>query len=263
MNETLLDRERQRDVWRRARSDLGLVDVGSDGFGLGGLGARVPGLTTRILVQPADPEKVITEFDEELWQWWLKLQSSAGGRKIEWGHEHHATLTAMVRHDRASDDPWQWNRYVALHRTGALESGLGRVGGREWNGGRIFFLINIVGRAWACLLQYRAVLERLAPQGPWEVTLAMVKTQGSLLGNVGEGWAEPMNLSDYERLPCPEPNVLIRFEHPAWPQSDDEVKELAFLIGGRIEDSWGFTGRRFLARIGQREGQFDIAGLNG
>lgn len=261
MNEELLGRERQREVWRRARAGLGLVEVGSEDFAAGGLGARVPGLSARLLVLPSDPEGTVTEFDGELWQWWLNLNSQVEGRTIDWGHEHHATLTAMVRHDRVSDDPWQWNRYLALHRTGALEFGLGTVGAREWNGARIFFLISILGRTWASLVQHRAVLERLAPYGPWEVTLAMVRTQGAYLGNVAQGWAEPQNLIDYERLPCVERNVLIRLELVEWPQTDDAIRELAFVIGGRIEDAWGFKGRRFLARIGANAGRFDVAHL--
>lgn len=124
-------------------------------------------------------------------------------------------------------------------------------------------MIGILGRTWASLVQYRAVLERLAPHGPWEVTLAMVRTQGSYLGNVAEGWEEPQNLSDYERLPCVERNILIRLELVEWPQTDDAVRELAFAIGGRIEDAWGSKGRRFLARISANEGRFDVARLHG
>ncbi|MGZ3318580.1 MAG: hypothetical protein ACXU95_14930, partial [Isosphaeraceae bacterium] len=37
-------------------------------FALSGLGARVPDLTTRMLIQPSDPENAIAEFDQELWK---------------------------------------------------------------------------------------------------------------------------------------------------------------------------------------------------
>jgi hypothetical protein len=95
------------------------------------------------------------------------------------------------------------------------------------------------------------------------LTLALSQTEGSFLGNVGEGWAEPQNVSDDERLPCVEPNVLIQLELVEWPQSDDAVQEIAFAVGGRIEDAWGSRGRRFLALRGTDEGRFDVAHLNG
>lgn len=221
-----------------------------------GLGVRVKALSARLLILPSDPDSSIMEFDDEAWDWWRACESRVVGREIDWGHDHRPTATAMIRHDRASDDVWDWNHYLALHRSGALELGLGSTGARKWNESRVFFLISILGRTWAALTQYRAVVGRFAPEGPWEMTLALVGTYGSFLGHVAQGWAEPQNALDYDLRPCVETNVSIRFELYEWPHTDQAIQDLAFKIGGRIEDAWGVSQRRFLARTGPNEGAF-------
>lgn len=82
----------------------------------------------------------------------------------------------------------------------------------------MFFLTTIVGRVWVALALFAEVLERLAIQGPWELTLAMRDTNRAVLGNVAAGWEEPERAFPRDELPrCPDPNLLIVREVYEWP----------------------------------------------
>ena len=175
------------------------------------------------------------------------------------------TAQAAARADRRTDDKWEWDQYVALYRSGAVEFGLGRGGSVAWRrheeGGqetRVFFLTQIVGRLWWTVNRYRDVVERTQVSGPWELSLCMRDTLGSILGNVGEGWAEPEHTFGQEPPQCPDEHVVIRSELSEWPD-DDGAQKLVFELGSRVEDAWGSQQRRFIARAGPRIGMFDAS----
>lgn len=201
--------EMQRAVWRRARQPLRLLDPDSDDFATGGLARHIPDLSVRGLVLPGDPEAEALEFDEELWGWWLTNWPNPFNRSTTaWGSASHPTAQAAVRHDQPSDDPWKWDVYVALHRHGGLEFGLGRAVTSKANDRRIFLLIPIIGRVWAALHLYREVVNRFNLKGPWELSVALRRTGGAQLGGLGEGWLEPWDFRGGDTLPtCPEPNL--------------------------------------------------------
>jgi hypothetical protein len=135
--------------------------------------------------------------------------------------------------------------------------GLGPEGAAEREGGRVFWLVRIVGRLWAALHLYREVVARFDIVGPWECSVALVKTRGANLGNFGSGWAEYPDPRANPRA-CSEPNLLSRRELIKWP-GPDETRTLAFGFGAWIEDSWGMQCRRFLAHSGPLAGGFDGA----
>ncbi len=120
---------------------------------------------------------------------------------------------------------------------------------------RAFRLILIVGRIWSALDLYREAILRLSIDGPWEISLAIPNTTGSMLGNLGEGWAEPAEYDD-DLLPCDQPGLLLRRELIQFPDAPG-VQALAFSFGAWLEDCWSMRQRRFLARRGQFVGQFD------
>lgn len=147
-----IDRYRRR--WREARGRLGLIDPLSIDFGTGGLGRHAPDVHVRFLVLPSDPEIVAVQFDEDFWAWWMQDRPNPfeGASATSWGREALPEATAAVRYDRWSDDPWTWDGYLALHRSGGLEFGLGRLGSTRWRRDQeedethVFFLTTIVGR---------------------------------------------------------------------------------------------------------------------
>lgn len=192
------------------------------------------------------------DFDDDFWEWWMKERPGpVNGQPTRWGSQRKPTIDAAARcRDLMGGKCWS---YIALHRHGGLEVELGKDGAS--NG--YVRLILIVGRIWAALQLYRAVLERFVIAGPWEVSLALRKTEGSYLANFGQGWAEPNAALPYEVEPCVERNVLIRQEVIEWPERTEGTRALAFTLGGRLEDAWGSPLRRFLAHRGELAGQFD------
>ena len=240
--------------WRRWRASQRLLEPEDDGFGHGGLGRDLPDLCTRLTVLPPDPEATVTEFDDDLWAWWgTEFDDPVTGGVTSWGSEKAPTVAAALHGSRSNGE---WLRYLALHRHGGLELGLGRDGGMERDERRAFFLIQIVHRCWVALARFGELVVRFNLEGPFEVTLALAKTETAVLANFAAGWAEPGGALG--RVPtCSEPNVLARRELPSLAAGGDGPRDLAFTLGGQIEDAWGVPQRRFIARDGELEGQFD------
>lgn len=167
------------------------------------------------------------------------------------------TTAAAVRCLALSAERWSWDAYFAVCRHGGFDMSLGPDGGTEHKGKRVFWLVRIVGRIWAALHLYREFTTQFEVKGPWECSVALLKTSGAALGNFGTGWAEYGDPFANAR-PCPEPNLLWRRELEAWP-AGEEAQRLAFAIGAWIEDSFGSQNRRFLAHQGPFAGQFDLS----
>jgi hypothetical protein len=253
---SITDRIRER--WRRKRQELGLTDLEAEDFGGAGLARHVKDRAARLLILPADPERSDISFVGDFWNWWETDRSDpANGSVTRWGSLNRSCSSAALRIEERST--MEWRRYIAVHRSGALEMVLGRDGAFDLENParRMFRLTVIVGRVWAALSLYRAVIERHDPHGPWEVGLALLRTDGAILCCFGRDWREPTDV--YGPFGhCFERNVWISRELTAWP-TEDGIKDLAFDLGGRIEDAWGVRERRFLFRNGERAGEFDAA----
>ncbi|MDE0623053.1 MAG: hypothetical protein OXH83_15430 [Bryobacterales bacterium] len=50
---------------------------------------------------------------------------------------------------------------------------------------------------------------------------------------------------------------MIRRELDTFPKTENDIRDLAFDVGARIEDAWGMRERRFLDRAGELEGEFN------
>lgn len=268
MTPALDELELVRARWRRAREIIGLTDPRSDDFAQGGLAAHVEDVGIRFILLPADPEGVPIPFEEDFWEWWMQDRPNPfeGAGVTDWGRQSIPTAHAAVRYNRRNGK-WNWSDYLALHRHGGLEFGLGRVGAADWGGRqegeahRGFFLTTIVGRVWVSLSFYADVLARFgALEAPWEATLALVRTEGALLGNVATGWKDFDGWWAGDNPPrCPDPNLLFRVEIDDWPDEDGQ-RDIAFRLGGMIEDAWGVTNRRWLIHPEHPEaGTFDVS----
>ncbi len=113
------------------------------------------------------------------------------------------------------------------------------------NDSKYFWFAPMVARLWSSFAVLESVLAK-ETKGPWEVTLALAGTRDSLLAGFAQGWAEP-NHGFHDALACRSANVLFRLEAPQWPPGED-VCELAFRLGGLIENAWGYPLKRFLSR---------------
>lgn len=250
----LVQWDRQRERWSRARRALHLVDIDDAAFATGGIAALVRELSVRLLILPADPEAHRVEFDEDFVTWWMgEFTDPVTGRPMAWGTSYRPSATTAARGDESGTDDFY--RYIAIRRDGGLDVGLSNEGG--WRNDKFaeFRLVTIVGRVWSTCHLYLTVMERFCLEGPWEISLALRGTQEAALGGFGEGWLEPRNSFGRSVSICHEPNVLLRRELPHI--TPDVAQPTALSLGGQIEDAFGSRARRFNAHRGQFAGQFD------
>jgi hypothetical protein len=241
----------QRERWLTYRRLLRLRHPVDDDFALGGLGAFAEGVDVRLVFLPSDPSADMVSLDRESLEW-LKAerQSPYGGAAITWGHVSRTTSNALLLHDRYGPDHG-WDRYLALYRHGGCEFGSASCT-YDLRGTRIFSLRHIVGLAFSTLALQVEAISRWHLEPPFELTLALRNTRDATLGGFAEGWREPgQGLA--ELTACIEDHVLLRWELSA----DFEVEEVALDVGDRVEQAFGTTFRRHLARRGEYEGRFD------
>ena len=246
--------------WRRALGREALNRVDRDDFALGPLGRRLRTCSTQVILQPADPESNVVQFDDEFWKWLEERgRVVVDGRPLRFGTQKYPTAhAAAIVSGYGAREPW--NSYLAVHRSGAVEVGLGDRGGwerrdRDDNEVRVFNLISTVTYVWAMLALVAGLSERVALPGPWLFTVGARQTRDALLGNVGEGWAEPGQFENHVGG-CAEDNLLWCIE--LTPPLDDEAqRRVALSVGDWFEDAWGVAQRRYLAHRGERAGQLD------
>lgn len=247
----------RRTGWRETRKALHLLDVTDEAFGSGDLGQAVDSLSVRVLFLPADPDAWLIDFDQEFWDWWLAdIDDLPCPTKVLWGEEARVYSRSAIR--CRDNGLGKLDSYLAIHRHGGIEFGLGSHGFYTSRVGRAFRLVPLVGGIWTALALQRSAIDRYTMESPWEISLAFLGTEGSYLGNVAKGWAEPE--SAHGMRPCGERNVLLRREIVEWPKPD-EIERLALMLGDQIENAWGSRHHRFLARDGELQGRFDLAAL--
>jgi hypothetical protein len=248
---SLSEIEVARERWRAKARLLGLPDP--DGLaGRRGLARRFAEFSTRIVVLPAGPFRSDIEFNTELWDWWAEERPAPFGGPVRWSRSL-PTADAAARVQGYAD---KWEACLALHRHGGVEV-LSDDFYTAGDATRTLPLVRTVALLWICLDAQAWVLEHLEVRGPWQVSLALHDTKDALLGNVAEGWVEPHDFMAHDPPRCPDPNVLIARELELFPTEPDDLRELALDLGGRIEDAWGSTERRFLARAGGAIREFD------
>jgi hypothetical protein len=246
--------------WRRALELEALDRTDRDDFALGPLARRLRTCSTMVILQPADPEADIVRLDEEFWGWMEEHAARVvDGRYVRLGTQKYPTAqAAAIVSGYGAREPW--NSYLAVHRSGAVELGLGDRGGwerrdREDNPVRLFNLISTVTYVWAMLAFVADLSERIALPGPWLVTVAARDTRDAQLGNVGEGWAEPGQHENHVGG-CAEDHLLWHIQLSP-PLDEDGQRQTALSVGDRFEDAWGIAQRRYLAHRGDRAGQLD------
>jgi hypothetical protein len=255
---TLVDIEVRRARWRRVRAACHLVDPADPEFACGGLARRLDEVNVRCLALPDDPERSLavvseeqlTRLDSAVQEW-----GEAHNVRSPWGYGRSASGGAtLYGFDNSISGPW--NQYLCLRADGGLEIGLGSQAAWTQNETKTFCLTALVARLWWAFAVH-AEVQMPRPDGSWEVTLALAGTQGSLLGGLAEGWPQPFQgFGHHDMAPCCEPNVLIRIERDELSSAGD-AEELAFTLGGLVENAWGHGLRRFIVRTGPRAGQLD------
>lgn len=256
----LADLEHLRARWRRALERERLDTIDRSDFALGPLARRLRTCSIQVILQPADPDADVVRFDDELWRWLEEHGTRVvDGRPVRFGTQRYPTAhAAAIVSGYGAREPW--NSYLAVHRSGAVELGLGDKGGwerrdREDNQVRVFNLISTVTYVWAMLAFATDLSDRTLLHGPWLLTVGARETRDAVLGNVGEGWAEPGQFENRVGG-CVEDHLLWDVQL-SLPLSEDEQRNLALSVGDRLEDAWGVAQRRYLAHRGDRAGQLD------
>jgi hypothetical protein len=237
----------RRDRWRTYRRALGVVADASE-FAMGGLAQRVRDPQFRLVVLPEDPHRDLITFDDEFWGVWMEDRAPPFSTRFDWGHEKSPSANAAIRGEKSDG---QWTRILAAHRHGGVEV----IGSYSWvvEDVRFYALTSIVATIWTALDVQTRLAAKYGVGGPWEVTVSLRDTEGAHLGDLGEGWREPM-MGGRDLSTCPDEAVLVSAQLGA----KIDPQAAAFDLGGRIEDAWGFQERRFIARAGDSEGLLDV-----
>lgn len=245
-----LDRARGR--WRLVRRRLG-QSVDAE-HGSVGLARRIESLSARLLILPGDPFATDLSFDEEFWGWWTNEGPSPFGTRVQWTNTE-PTVDAAVKYRGSLQE---WSTYLGLHRHGGVEVGCDPSWSRD-QGTRFFRLHHTVGLVWIGVAAQAEAIGRFELAGPWEMSLVFWQTGNSYLAGLGTGWPEPHQLGGWVFRAQQEAHVMIRRELDTFPESENDVRELAFDVGARIEDAWGVKHRRFLDRDRDMKGKFNPA----
>jgi hypothetical protein len=246
-----------RSRWTRARSRLGLADARDPAFGEIGLGKSLGTPSVRLAILPRDPEAIRADFDDAFWEWWRQARPDPAARgNLQWGGHRFTSIDEAAMVEVYDGD---WEQYLAVLRSGGLDLGLGaavRFNRNDRGDPQGLQLIKVVGRVWAALAAYEAVIERYEVAGPWQLALALVGVGRSELGLLAGGW-------DHRRMGQPAIELpddqLFCCDISSWPQDAAGVQQLTFRLGGIIADAWGLAAHPFLIPNGESAGQFDHA----
>lgn len=262
---SLADIELQRARWSRTLLKNALDTIDRSDFARGPLAGRLHSVTVQSVILPADPEAESVAIDNDLWKWLdTQMVVDIEGRSIRLGNQKFPTAHAAAIADRYGSE--KWSHYIAVHRSGSVEIGLGNRGGwerpnRDGHTVRVLNLTSIVAHIWAALKFSTAHFQRLSFAGPWQFTVGVCRTEGALLGGLAADWAEPGMLENNVGG-CVERGLLWHLEIQEWPDEENQ-RRLAFAIGDRLEDAWGVSQRRCLAIQGDHAGHLDLRRISG
>jgi len=251
MSSSIQEVDAQRARWCRYRESQSLTLDAGDEFACGGLGRHADRLDLRMLVIPSDPVANAVPLDADVLAW-LKAERATpyGGRPPSWGHRHRSTSNALLVYDQYREDAG-WVRYVAIHRHGGIEIGVGNLA-YEIRDLHVFPLRSIVGLAWIAADLQNEIIAQWLVEGPFELNVEIRNTNGATLGGFAEGWANPgQGLMDVAR--CIEDHLLLRRES----DGTIDAERYALTVGDQLEQAFGTTQRRHLAHQGEYEGRFD------
>lgn len=258
----LVQTEFQRARWRRALHRLAIDRDDREDFAERGLASRLRDITVQLVLLPSDPEATHVIIDDDLSARFRRTGIALDRVRVALPTNERRTAHALAVADAYDSD---WRGYYAIHRSGALEFGLGDRGGweradRAGNRVRTILLTPTVARAWAFLLLAGEICQHEQLSAPFQLTVAVRNTEGAVLGGLGEGWAEPGDWSNNLGA-CVDRHLLWHLEFDEIPDKNS-ARAVAYAIGDRLEDAWGSALHRYLAERGEFAGQLDPRRVN-
>ena len=254
---SLTDTELVRARWRRHLCAEALDTTERDDFAFRGLGARVPHLAFRLLLLPYDPDRELPEAKDVAAHLESHRSLDIGNGTIHFGTRvtpaAHATALVVRPGD---NEPWE--RFVAVHRNGAIELGLNDRERRYSDDPDTKFvqLVAAASFSWATL-----ELARGFNPGSNHVAhllaVALPDTAGARLNNLANGYSELG--SHYGLVPvCPDRHLLWPIELDRLPTEAEETYALALNIAHRVVGAWGVTSTWHLDQEGSSAGQLSV-----
>ena len=254
---SLTDTELVRARWRRHLRAEALDTTLSDDFAQRGLATRVQHLVFRALLLPFDPDLERPGIEEIASQLDSHRNMSVGNGSVHFGGSLVPTThaSALVTQSRNGTS---WERFVAVHRNGAVELGLGD-GLRELDGEdapRFVELVTVASFTWA-MLELARHLDAESVAQPRLLAVALPNTVGKLLGNLAVGYREPGTY--HNRMQgCPDDHLLWHIELERPPADADESNALALRVASRMTNAWGTSQTLHLDREGDLTGQLNV-----
>jgi hypothetical protein len=244
--------------WEREQALLGLArGTPGEAFARGGLGALAVDPSVRIAVLPGDPsaQPIPAASPEAVIP---KVITLPGDVQLPYHGMVRGTSSGYVGFTTGNDGRWKSFDAVLWH--GGVDVFLGAEGGRTWEVSpgsrqRVIFLRRCIGWAWGAFDLQRQVAERYGIAGPFRAILGIADTAGTMLGNLGAGWAEPGSSGAWDMPTAIEPRVMLLEDLAHWPD-EKGAQELALRFGARVDLAFGGPGERHLDRVGPETGRF-------
>lgn len=186
---SLTEIELVRTRWRRGLASYALDVDNRDDFAKGGLSNRLQSLTVQLVILPADPDREVIALDDDFVAWLQgRRDVTLEDHRLRLGNNVHVSADAALLTDGYSGVE-DWPSYVAIHRSGAGEAGLGVYGGGEnlrqdGNRVRYFALTSTVVHSWATLDLASKLQAKAGIDGPWLMTVGVRSTRGGVPGGL-------------------------------------------------------------------------------
>lgn len=254
---SLIETEFIRARWRRHLRAEALDTTESNEFATRGLAARVQYLTFRLLLLPFDPDLDQIATHDAAEQLELHRSVHIGNGTMHFGTRVIPSAHATALVSQPGDD-MPWERFIAIHRNGALEFGLGDRLRRHAKDDDAKFvrLSTVASFAWAAL-EFARHVNAEADTRPRLLAVALPGTAGAFLANLAVGYAEPGTI--YYDLPeCPDDHLLWHIELDQPPIDPNETNALAVEIASRMTSAWGTRQTMHLDRDGEFTGQLNV-----
>ena len=101
----------------------------------------------------------------------------------------------------------------------------------------------------------------ISRDGPFLLAAALRDAQDALLGRRGQGWG-PAQSPWNDLGGCSDKHLLWHIELDHLPEDPSASQTLAFRVGDRVENAWGYRQRIYLDCQGELTGHFDVNRLH-
>lgn len=257
--ESLTETELIRARWRRHLRAAALDATDRNDFAHRGLAAQVEHLALRLLLLPLDPDHERHGTSETAAFLQKHHSVDIGNGSIHFGSKVIPTAHSVALvHQNGDDVPW--NRFVSIHRAGAIELALGdrhrENVDQHGNRTKIVRLVTAASFTWATLELARELNEESQHERHL-LAVALPDTNDAHLTNLGAGYVDKVRFFN-ETHGCLDEHLLWHIELDRLPANEHESGDIARKVGERIVNAWGWAQTLHLDSDGPHTAQLDV-----